>query len=385
MGILPYIVTTDFRWTVLPLFVLMGLLVNAAGLARDIYATANKWMGHLPGGLAMATIGGCAGFAATTGNSLVCAMTMGKVSLPEMRRYKYDDSLSTGCLAAGGPLGILIPPSVGFIVYGLLTDTSVGRLFIAGIIPGIMLALMFMAVIYIRVRRNPSLAMPRPNTSWREKLISLRGTIGILALFLLVIGGIYLGVFSPYEAAGIGAFGAALIALIMRRWTRQAFVSAVRETVSLTGVMFFILIGAMVLALFVTVSNMPIVISKLLIAMPLGKWGVFILVMLFYLGIGCIMNIFPAIMITLPMIFPIIFALGFDPVWFGVVMVIMMEMGQITPPIGINVFGIANVARDVPMGSIFKGIVPFLIMMALAIVILSVFPQIALFLPDLMK
>lgn len=385
MSMVPYATSTEFNWIVLPLFILMGLLVFRTGLADDIYATANTWLSSLPGGLSIATIFGCAGMAAVCGDSLTTAMTMGKVSIPQMRKYKYDNELATGSVAAGGTLGILIPPSLGFIVYGLITDTSIGRLFIAGIIPGIMLSSMFMALIYIRVRRNPSLAMRSPNTSLREKLVSLKGTFGIISLFLLVIGGIYLGVFSPNEAAGGGAFGAVVIALIMRKRIWKTITMAARETVSLTGAVFFIVIGAMIVSHFVTSSNIATQMSKFLTTAPIGKWGIFCLIMLFYLILGCMMNVIPAVLITLPMIFPTVFALGFDPIWFGVVMVIMMEMGQITPPIGINVFAIASVAPDVPMGSIFRGTVPFLMTMALAILVLSVFPKIATYLPNLLK
>ncbi len=383
MAIVPYDIATHYTWVVFPLFIFMGNIVAQTGFARDIYHTAHNWLGHLPGGIAMATIGGCAGFAAVCGDSLSTAVTMGRVSLPEMRRYKYDPKLATGTLAAGGTLGILIPPSLGFIVYGLITETSIGKLFIAGILPGIMLASLFMALIYIRVRRNPSLAARSSGTGLREKLVSLRLSLPILVLFLLIVGGIYGGLFTPSEGGGIGAFGALLIGLVMRRWSWKRLVTAIRDGVSLNGAVYFIFIGAMVLSYFVSVSKLPMLVSDLLIAAPVGKWGIFGLILLLYIILGCIMNIMPAMMITLPMLFPTVLALGFDPVWFGVIMVITMEMGQITPPVGINVFGIAGVARDVPMATIFRGIVPFLLMMLLAIGILTVFPQIATFLPSL--
>ena len=378
-----YITATNFTWLVLPLFIYMGNLVSQSGFARDIYHTAHKWLGHLPGGIAMATVGGCAGFAAACGDSMSTAVTMGRVALPEMRRYKYDSKLATGTLAAGGTLGILIPPSLGFIVYGLITEQPIGKLFIAGILPGIMLAIMFMALIYIRVRRNPSLALTSPGVGIREKLVSLRLSLPILALFLLVIGGLYGGLFTPGEAGGIGAFGALLIALLMRRWTWKGLTTAVSDSLRLNGAVFFIMIGAMVLGHFVSVSKLPIEVSNLLIASPLGKWGVFGGILLMYVILGCIMTIMQAMIITLPMLFPTVLALGFDPIWFGVIMVITMEMGQITPPVGINVFAIAGVARDIPMATIFRGIFPFLLLMLAAIGILMVFPQIATFLPSL--
>ncbi len=384
LATVPYQITIEPTWVVLPLFIFMGNIVAEARLAQDIYTTFHKWIGQLPGGLSMATIGGCAGFAAVCGDSLTTAVTMGKVALPEMRRYKYQASLATGTLAAGGTLGILIPPSLGFIVYGIITEVSIGKLFIAGILPGIMLALMFMALIYFRVRMNPSLAALAPGVSWKEKLLSLRLSIATLGLFLFIMGGIFAGAFTPAEAGGMGAFGAILIALILRRWTWQGFAAAAREGASLNGAVFFIFIGAMVLGHFVATSRLPNEMSSILAAIP-SKWGVFGGILLMYIILGCIMNIMPAMIITLPLIFPTVLALGFDPIWFGVIMVITMEMGQITPPVGINVFGIYGVARDVPMATIFRGIFPFLLMMLLAIGILAVFPQIATFLPNLVK
>ena len=385
MALVPYSNARMYSWIVLPLFIAMGNFVAESRFARDIYVTFHKWLGRLPGGLAMATVGGCAGFAAACGSSLATAVTIGKIGLPEMKRYKYDDKLATGCIAAGGTLGILIPPSVGFIVYGIITEVSIGKLFIAGILPGIMLASMFMLLIYFRVRAQPSLAVLAPGTSLKEKLISLKGTFGILSLFLLVIGGIYIGLVTPSEGGGLGAFGALFIGLIMGRWTWQRFSKGTRDAAELNAALYFIILGAFVFGHFVSASGVPIAISEFLTSLPLGRWGIFALVLLLYVIVGCIMNIMPAMLITLPMIFPSIVALGFDPIWFGVVMVITMEMGQITPPIGIVVFAIAGIAEDVPMASIFKGIFPFLLVMLLSIGILSIFPQIATFLPNLLK
>jgi len=383
-ALVTFMTATKYDWVVIPYFIFMGLLVYYAELSRDIYSTAHKWLGHYPGGLAMATVVGCAGFAAACGDSLCTALTMGKVALPEMRRYKYDPKLATGTVAAGGTLCILIPPSLGFIVYAIITDVSIGKLFMAGILPGIMLATLFCILIYIRIRLNPSLAERGPNTSLREKLISLKGTVGILALFMLIIGGIYLGLFTPSEAGGIGCFGAVLMGLIMKRWNRENFIASISEAVIMTSALYLILIAAMVLSFFLTISNVPLVLSNLITELPWDKWAIFGIVLLTYIILGCVMNIMPAMLITLPIIFPTILALGFDPVWFGVIMVITMEMGQITPPIGINVYGIASVAPDVPMGSIFKGILPFFLMMLLAIGILVLFPDIATILPNTM-
>ena len=379
-----YSTASSYGWIILPLFMFMGNLVYHSGMARDIYKTAHAWMGHFPGGLAMATVGGCTGFSAACGDSLSTATTMCMVSLPEMERYKYDLSLATGAIAAGGTLGILIPPSLGFIIYGMLTDVSIGALFLAGIIPGLMLSGLFMLMIYIRARRHPSLAPCGKRASLSEKIASLRGAGPIIVLFVFVIGGIYAGLFTPSEGGGMGAFGALVIALLKKRMNWKNFFEAIKSTVVMNAAVFFILIGAMVLAHFITVCNIPMSLSNLLVEANLNRWLILILVLFGYIVFGCIMNIMPAMIITLPIIFPTIVALGFDPIWFGVLVVITMEMGQITPPVGINVFAICSVAPDIPMGKVFSGIIPFLGMMLLAMIIIMMIPQIATFLPTLL-
>jgi len=384
LAVVVYNTATTYTWVVVPLFVVMGNFLYHAGFGRDIYRTVYAWIGHLPGGLAMATIGGCAGFAAACGESLATAMTMGPVALPEMRRYNYDPKLATGAVAAGGTLGILIPPSLGFIVYGIITEQSIGKLFVAGILPGIMLSFLFMVFIYLRVKMNPKLAAIAPPTPWKQRLISLSGAFPILLLFLLVVGGIYIGLFAPSEGGGIGAFGVLVIGLAMMRFTWRKFADAISDAVVTNCAVFYIFTGALTFGTLVSLSKIPLVLSQALVALPVSEWVVFILVLLFYILLGCVMNILPAMIVTLPIIFPAMQALGFDPIWFGVIMVITMEMGQITPPLGINVFGIASIARDVPMGSIFRGIFPFFIAMLLAVAILAIFPQIATFLPGIM-
>ena len=383
MALTSYSYTTMYSWIAMPLFILMGNFVSEAGFARDVYTTAQTWLGRLPGGLAISAVAGCAIFASASGSSLATALTIGRIGLPQMRRYKYDDSLATGCIAAGGTLGILIPPSIGFIVYGLITEASIGKLFMAGIFPGIILATMFMSLIFFRVKKNPSLATPAPGSNFREKIISLKGTIGILLLFILVIGGIYLGVITPNEGGGVGAFGALILAAIMKRWSWRRFLNGIRDGTASNSIMIFIMLGAMIVGHFVTASGVPILLSRTLAALPVGKWAILGLILVFYIIVGCILNIMPAMMITLPMLFPAIMALGFDPIWFGVVMVITMEMGQITPPVGIVVFALSGAAGDVPMATIFKGIFPFLAMMPIVVGLLIMFPQIATFLPSI--
>ena len=381
---IPYGTAATFIFTVLPFFILMGLLCFHAGVSEELYRTTYTWVGHQPGGLAMATIAGCAGFAAICGDSLATAATMGAISIPEMKKFNYEPALTTGSVAAGGTLGILIPPSIGFIIYGLLTEVSIGKLFIAGIIPGILLAALFMLTIYLRCRLNPALG-PRGNqTTFNEKIKSLKGTWAMMLLFLLVMGGIYGGIVTPTEGGALGAFGALVIALARRKLKWNALREAVVETGLNTSMILLIIVGVFILGRFVAMSQIPMTLSDLIVGLEVSRYVILTMILLMYVILGMLMNIIPMIMITLPIFYPTILGLGFDPIWFGVIMVIMMEMGQITPPVGVNVFVIAGVAKDVPMGTIFKGILPFWGVEVIVVMILTVFPQIALFLPSMM-
>lgn len=380
----PYGTAATFIFTVLPFFILMGLLCFHAGVSEELYGTAYVWVGHQPGGLAMATIGGCAGFAAICGDSLATAATMGTISLPEMKRFNYDDSLATGCVAAGGTLGILIPPSIGFIIYGLLTEESIGKLFIAGILPGILLAGMFMLSIYSRCRFNHALGPRGRQMTLMEKIKSLRGTWSMLVLFMLVMGGLYFGFVTPTEGGAVGAFGAMVIALAKRKLNWKKFREALLETGQNTSMILIIIVGVFILGYFISMSQIPMALSGWIVSLEVSRYVILFLILLLYVILGMLMNIMPMIMITLPIFYPTILSLGFDPLWFGVVMVIMMEMGQITPPVGVNVYVIAGVAKDVPMGTIFKGIWPFVGVEVICILILTAFPQIALWLPSMM-
>ena len=373
-----------YVFAVIPFFLLMGLLLASAGVGRDLYDTTYAWVGHRSGGISMATVAACGGFAAICGDSLPTGVTMGTVALPEMKRFKYDDSLATGCVAAGGTLGILIPPSIGFILYAIITEESIGKLFIAGIIPGILLMSLFMLTIYVRCRLNPKLGPPGPRTTFKEKIISLKGTWVMIALFLLVIGGLYLGIFTPTEAGAIGAFAALIIGLATRRFTRKSLITSFLDSGAISSMLFIILGGVFIMGYFLAVSRVPLVVSDFVAGLQVSRYLILVLILFIYVILGMLMNIGPMILLTLPIFFPTVAALGFDPIWFGVIMVIMMEMGQITPPIGINVFAIAGVARDVPMWTIFKGIFPFVGCQALMIAILILFPQIATWLPSLM-
>ncbi len=385
LGRVPYSTTASTDMSVLPLFILMGALCFHSGMSREIYYTVYKWIGNMPGGLAMATIGACAIFAAVSGTSVATTATMGTVALPEMKRYRYDSALAAGCIAAGGCIGILIPPSVIMVIYGILTGQSIGKLLIAGFLPGVLEALVFMLTIYILCKRNPLLGPTGESASLASKITALRGTWAVLVLFLLVIGGIYVGIFTPTEAAGIGAFGAFVIALGRRQLTWKGLTASLGETGETTAMAFIILIGSMVLGYFLTATRLPFEVAKIVTSFEINRYIVLGLILVVYLFLGCIMSAMAMVIITVPIFFPIIMALGFDPIWFGVIIVIMCEVGQITPPVGISVFVIQGVAKTVPMYTIFRGIIPFLIADFAMVALLTVFPQIVLVIPNLMK
>jgi len=382
LEIAPYITVENFFLVVLPLFFLMGSFCFVAKISRDLYDTCYTWLGNLPGGLASATIGGCAGFAAICGDSLATAAAMGRVALPEMRRFNYADGLSCGAIAAGGTLGILIPPSMGFIFYALITEQSVGKLFMAGLIPGILLASLFIVSITIRSKLSPTMGPAGPQTTLKQKIVSLKGTWAVIVLFLLVIGGLYMGIFTVIEAGAVGAFGAFLLMVLKGRANRRTITEALLDTGRTIPMIIAILIGVAVLGYFLAISQLPLKISAAVAGLDVHRYVILALILLFYVVVGCLMNIIPMILLTLPIFWPTIVALGFDPIWFGVIMVIMMEMGQITPPVGMNVFVIAGIAETVPLLTIFKGIVPFFLIEILIIIILVLFPQIALWLPS---
>jgi tripartite ATP-independent transporter DctM subunit len=385
LGKVPFETVADYSLCVIAFFVLMGYICSEVGISRDLYNTTHKWLGQLPGGLAMATIAGCTGFGAICGDSFATAAVMGSAALPEMKRYNYSPQLATGCVAAGGTLGTMIPPSIGMIFYCIITDQSIGKLFLAGILPGLLLASMFMLLIYGQARLNPQLAPRGPRVGFKERLLALRGTWAMLILFLLVIGGIYMGIFTPTEAGAIGACGALIIGLAKRELRWQRLVTALLESGRTVAMLFIILIGAFMLSYFLAASEAPFLISNFVVGLAINRYVILALVLLIYVFLGCVMNIVPAMIITLPIFFPTIIGLGFDPIWFGIIMVVMMEMGMITPPIGMNTFVIKGVAQDIPIETIFRGIFPFVLAMVLGLVILTLFPQIALFLPSMMK
>ena len=385
MKTVPYATISTYSYCVIPLFVLMGTLSFHSGLTTDLYWTINKWLGHLPGGLAMATVGACASFAAVSGSSLATAATMGTVALPEMKRYNYDPALATGCVAAGGTIGILIPPSVILILYGILTEQSIGKLFLAGFIPGILEAVFYIGVIYIICKRNPLLGPRGDSTTFKEKVVALKGTWGVVVLFLVVIGGIYLGVFTPIEAGGVGAFGAFLFALGKKRLTRKNFAASLIDTGKSTAMILLIIVGAMIFGYFLAVTRLPNELASAIAGLPVNRYVILGIVLIAYLLIGCVMDAMAMILLTVPIFFPLAMSLGFDPIWFGIIIVRVFEMASITPPVGMNVYVIHGVAKDVPLGTIFKGIIPFLMADICHVALLVSVPQIVLFLPNLMR
>ena len=380
-----YSSVTSYSLSIIPLFVLMGNLAGAAGYSQRLYEAAHAWIGRLRGGLASSTILGCAAFAAVSGSSVATAVTIGKVALPEMKRFGYADGLATGSVAAGGTLGILIPPSTGFVLYAILTEESIGKLFIAGILPGILLSLLFILMIYVITLMNPEEGPVGPRTSGSEKLWSTLRAFPLVGVIFVSIGGIYMGVFTPVEAAGVGATLVAVMALSTGAVRLSRIPDVLIETVTMTAMLYLIIIGAHVFGPFLALTHIPETLALQLEALGLGTYGTLALILIAYIILGMFFDGLAMLVVTMPVVFPIITGLGFDPIWFGVICVIVIEMGLITPPVGINVFVVKGVAANVPMGTIFRGVLPFWVAMAICLVLLILFPQIATFLPEQMK
>ena len=373
--------------SVIPLFVLMGLFLFHAGLGHEIYKALYAWIGRVRGGLGMATIGACGIFGALSGSIIATVATFTAVALPEMRRYKYKDILSTGCIAAGGGVDILIPPSTVLVLYGILTYESIGKLLIGGIVPGILLAFLFIGTIYIWVKLNPSLAplQPKERVTFIEKIKLSSKLYPVAGLFLLAMGGIYLGVFTPTEAAAVGAFGALIFSLVTKHLTRKGFKNALEEAASVTGMLFLILIGAGIFGRFITISKIPMQLAAFVSGLDVSPYVVLLCIYLFYILLGCFVEGLAILALTVPILYPLVTSLGFDGVWFGIIVIIMISIGTITPPVGICVYVTAGVAKDVPLGTIFKGTTPFWVAKIILAILLTIFPEIVTFLPGLMK
>jgi tripartite ATP-independent transporter DctM subunit len=380
-----YGVAAHYPYTIIPLFILMGSFAGAAGITRELYATFDKWFRRLPGGLGVATIAACAGFAAVSGSSVAAAAAMGNIALPEMRRFGYASRLATGVVAAGGTLSFLIPPSLGFVVYGMLTEQSIGKLLISGILPGLLLAGCYAAVVVGWVKITPALAPASPDkVTLREKIVAVRGVWETALVFLLVMGGIYLGFINPTEAGAVGAFALFLIVLLKGRLTGRAIVSCLFEATRITVMVLFLVAGATVFSYFLALSTLPTTVSAWIAGLAVSRYVVLVIIAGIYIALGCFLDAVSMMVLTLPVVFPVVVSLDFHPIWFGVVAVLMMEAGLITPPVGLNVYTLAGIAKDVPMTEIFKGALPFLSSIIATAVVLTLFPQIALFLPGLM-
>lgn len=369
---------------VVPLFILMGNVATETGMSRKLYDAAYAWIGSVRGGLASATVVACGGFAALSGSSVASALTIGRVSLAQMKRFDYDDRLSTGVVAAGGTLGILIPPSTGFVIYALLTQESIGRLFLAGVLPGILLLSMFILTILILTWFKPEMGPKGPSTTFTEKMKSTGGAAPILLVIVLTIGGIYTGIFSPVEASAVGAGLVILFGSLMGNLTLAKFWKAAQDSVVTTATVMLILISAYMIKTFLALSQIPLWLGTYLEALAIPVLGVLAIMLAIYLVLGCFLEGFAMMVLSMPIFFPVVQQLGIDPIWFGVLVVLTLEMGLISPPVGLNVFIVKSVAPDVSLAKMFRGVAPFWVAMFLTLVILVAFPQIALFLPNTM-
>ncbi len=374
---------SSYPLSVIPMFILMGSFAYASGISQRLYKTTHVWMGHFRGGLTIATVMACAGFAAICGSTAATAATMGKIALPEMKKYRYDDTLATGTVASAGTLGILIPPSTVLIVYGILVEESIGRLFLAGVLPGLLLSLFFVVTVALLCYRNPELGPPGSSTTWKEKIIAAGGIVEAVVLFLLAIGGLFLGWFSPTQAGAIGAGGALVIGLIRRNLTWQSFFEAGKEGLRTGCMVLFIITGAVIFGHFMAISTIPFLLADWVGSLPIHRMAIMSVIIFIYFIGGFFMDSMALIVVTIPIFFPIVQKLGFDSIWFGVIVVLVAEMGVITPPVGVNVFVIKGIAPDIPLNVIFRGILPFLAALIILTVIITLIPQIATFLPSL--
>jgi tripartite ATP-independent transporter DctM subunit len=373
---------TDFNYAVVPLFLLMGSFATTSGMSRELFRAANAFIGHLRGGLGIATILACGGFAAICGSSVATAATFSRVAYPEMRAYNYPQSFATGVIAAGGTLGIMIPPSTVLAIYGIITEQDIGKLFIAGVVPGIIAVSMYAMTVTIIGFAKPGFLPAGPRASWPERIQSVKGIWATLLLFAFVIGGLYGGLFTATEAAGAGAGGAFIIGLVRGRLSKDDILRCLLETTRTTAAVFTILIGALLFGYFLTITQTPQKVTAFLTGLGIGNYGVLVLILIMYLVLGCLMDSLAMIILTVPIIFPVIKQMGFDPIWFGVVVVMVVELGLIHPPVGMNIFVIKSVLEDVKISTIFYGVMPFILTDILRLAIIVAFPILATWLPS---
>jgi tripartite ATP-independent transporter DctM subunit len=384
LGMVPYATAGAYGLSVIPLFILMGMFLSYGGLGKDIFESANTWVRHVKGGMAMATIAAIAVWSAISGSATATAASLGSVVLPEMKRHKYNDALATACVAAGGTMDILIPPSSVLVLYGLLTEESIGKLLIAGILPGLLLAALFAVVILIWVKRDPTAAPVQPPATYRERIRSLKPIWAVIVIFLLVMGGIYQGFFTPTEAAAVGAFVSLIVSLVSKRFSRNALIGALASAASTTAMLFLILIGAIILSRFLAITLIPYKLSAYIAGLNVSRYVIIGIIGVVLIILGCFIEGLSLMVLTVPILYPLIIDLGFDGIWFGVWLVTLLNIGMVTPPVGINVYVTAGVARGVPLMTIFKGVTPFWISMVAAAILLVAFPEIATWLVSFM-
>jgi tripartite ATP-independent transporter DctM subunit len=374
-----------YPYTIIPLFIIMGSYAEISGMSSDLYDAFDKWLRRLPGGLGMATIAAIAGFSSISGSSVASSAAFGKIAYPEMRRFNYSPRLAAGTVAAGATIDFLIPPSLGFVIFGMLTEQSIGKLLISGVIPGLMLAGAFIGILYIWVKWSPDSALNSPEAvAWREKLSALKGIWETVVIFFVVIGGIYTGLFTPTEAAGVGATLIFFIAILKKKLTPRILLDSLFEAVRVSAMVLFLVAGANVFSYFLALSTIPMKFSAWIVGLAVSKYVILAILTLIYLILGCFLDAISMMILTLPVVFPVVLQLGFDPIWFGVVCVLMMGAGLITPPLGLCVFTVASIAKDAPLEEVFKGALPFVIAILFVTFLITLYPQLALFLPGLM-
>lgn len=384
LGMVPYATASAYSLSVIPLFILMGMFLSYGGLGKDIFEAANTWVRHVKGGMAMATIAAIAVWSAISGSATATAASIGSVVLPEMKRRGYNDALATACVAAGGTMDILIPPSSVLVLYGILTEESIGKLLIAGILPGLLLAVLFAGVIFFWVKRDPKAAPIEPAAPFGEKVRSLKPIWAVVVIFTLVMGGIYRGFFTPTEAAAVGAFISLIVSLVSKRFSRRAMLEAADSGARTTAMLFVILIGAIVFSRFLALTRIPFELSSYIASLNVSRYVIISIIMVVLIILGCFIEGISLMVLTVPILYPLIIKMGFDGVWFGVFLVTLLNIGMCTPPVGINVYVTAGVAKDVPLMTIFRGVTPFWLAMVVAAILLVAFPQIALWLVSFM-
>ncbi|MCR8547403.1 TRAP transporter large permease [Salipiger sp. P9] len=380
----PLSTATTYHLGMIPMFILMGAFATRSGMSRELFRSAEAWLGHRRGGLALATIASCAGFAAISGSSIATAATLTKVALPEMRRVGYSDSVSSGVIAAGGTVGILIPPSIVLAVYGIITEQDIGKLFIAGLLPGLLAVGLYMLTVSVIAHLRPADMPVGQRQSWAARFRALREVWAIGLLFLLVVGGIYAGIVTPTEASALGAVGALAIGVLRGRLDRQAIMECLIESLRISISIFFVFIGALLFSYFLAITRTPQNVAEYLTNLEVNRYVIMALILLLYLALGCVLDSMAMVVLTVPILFPVVTGLGFDPIWFGVMVVVAIELGLITPPIGMNVFVINSVERDIGLATIYRGLLPFIAIDILRMGLMLAFPAIALFLPGLM-